>query len=103
MKPRTLSRGGLNGLALIRAIDWRTSALVGKALRRRCLCTSVWIGSEFVIPEGQIPQSVMVPRTISASNSRCEMVSERITRQSYKPPALRIHGSHPRSAREPAT
>src|ERR1700683_986489 len=93
MKPRIESLFGMKGLALIRAMDWRTSpSRAGKASRakdgRVPVSSSSWKVS--------IPQSVWWMRTISLVPSRrCEMVRDRMTSSVTTPPALRMTWASP--------
>src|SRR4028119_2041440 len=84
MNPRTLSLCGMNGLARMRLIDWRTSSSRSEKDSREkwgFIPTSSWIcpltsSSEKV----SIPQSVWWMRMISrVPKRRWEMVSARIS------------------------
>ena len=99
-KPRTASLRGMNGLAWIRAIDWRTSSSRSgndSAAHSGLIPTASWIerlNSSSV--NVSMPQSVWWMRMISSvPSSRCEMARERIASSVTTPPALRITWASP--------
>jgi hypothetical protein len=90
----------MNGLALIRAIDWRTSSSRSgnaSAAHSGLIPVSAWIerlkSSSLKV---SMPQSVWWIRTISSVPSRrWEIASERISSSVTTPPALRITCASP--------
>ena len=92
MRPRTPDFLGTNGLALIRAIDWRTSCSRSRKASRAkdwpepgvCLDLPLYR----IVGEGQHAQSVWWIRMISSVPSRRWEIYER---------ADRIVGGHPAS------
>ncbi len=94
-KPRTLSVFGMNGEALIRLIDWRTSSSRSgnaSAAHSGLMPVSSWI--DFLNSSSvkvSMPQSVWWIRMISSVPSRRWLIaSERISSSVTTPPALRI-------------
>src|SRR6266852_478169 len=89
-----LSLRGIKGLALIRAIDWRTSfSRFEKASSRNAgrmpVSSSIWALTSSSL-NVSMPQSVWwIRMTSSVPSSRCEIVSERIASVVATPPALR--------------
>src|SRR3954453_2212905 len=100
MNPRTLSFFGMNGLLLMRAIDWRTSSsrlLNVSADNAGFTPVSSWMGRRKSASSNvSIPQSVWWIRMISSVPSRrCEIDSERISSSVTTPPALRMTCASP--------
>ena len=92
----------MNGLAWIRAIDWRTSSSrSGKASAAHSGLTPVSSWTERLNSSSvnvSMPQSVWWMSTISRVPSRrCEIASERISSSVTTPPALRITCASPSS------
>src|SRR5271165_1902898 len=91
---------GMNGLALIRAMDWRRSASRSPKASsanggRMPVSASIWAltSSSWKV---SMPQSVWWMRTISfVPSSRWEMVRDRMTSSVATPPALRITCASP--------
>ena len=90
----------MNGLAWMRAIDWRTSSSRSEnasAAHSGLIPTSSWterLNSSSV--KVSIPQSVWWMRMISSvPSSRWEIASERISSSVTTPPALRMTWASP--------
>ena len=90
----------MNGLALMRAIDWRTSSsrsAKASAAHSGLMPVSSWIWRlKSSSVNVSMPQSVWWMRMISSvPSSRCEIASERISSSVTTPPALRITCASP--------
>ena len=93
----------MNGLARMRAIDWRTSASRSSkasaahgGLMPVSSCTDCLNASSVKV---SMPQSVWWMRMISSVPSRrCEIASERISSSVTTPPALRMTCASPSSS-----